>query len=89
MSSDLVTYKVYRTLTTREAWRVVIDVSEGDRDRGGAGEAAHLAHHVFSLDDQHVLVLHLSVHVGQCRPDDAWRGERGREKGMTGKKRKG
>lgn len=69
------------SLTAREVWWVVVDVSEGDRDRGGAGEATHLAHHVFGLDDQHVLVPRLPVHVGQGRPDDAWRAEREREVG--------
>lgn len=53
----------------REARRVVVDVGERDGDGRGAREAAHLAHHVFGLNDQHVLVSGLAVHVGQSRPD--------------------
>lgn len=54
-----------------EARRVVVDVGERDGDGRGAGEAAHLAHHVFGLDDEHVLVPGLPVHVGQRCSDDA------------------
>lgn len=53
-----------------EARRVVVDVRQRDGDGGGAGEAAHLAHHVFGLDDQNVLVPRLAVHVGQSCSDD-------------------
>lgn len=54
-----------------KARRVVVDVGERDGDGGGAGEAAHLAHHVFGLDDEHVLVPRLAVHVRQSGSDDA------------------
>ncbi len=53
-----------------EARRVVIDVSECDSDRGGAGEATHLADHVFGLDDKNILVPRLPVHVGQSCSDN-------------------
>lgn len=59
-------------LTVAEPRWVVVDVCQRDGDRGGAGESAHLAHHVFGLDDQNVLVSRLAVHVGQGCPDDTW-----------------
>lgn len=49
---------------------VVIDVRQRDSHRGGAGEAPHLADHVFRLDDEDILVPCLPVHVGQSRSDD-------------------
>lgn len=49
---------------------VVIDIGECDSDGGGAGESAHLTHHVFGLDDKHVLVPRFPVHVGQSCSDD-------------------
>lgn len=59
-----------RSLTVSEPRRVVVDICERDGDGGGAGESAHLAHHVFGLDDKHVLVSRLPVHVGQSCSDD-------------------
>lgn len=59
-----------RTLTVSEPRRVVVDIGERDGDGGGAGEAAHLTDHVFGLDDEHILVPGLPVHVGQSCSDD-------------------
>lgn len=61
------------TPTFGEARRVVVDVAQADVDGGGAGQAAQLAAHVLGLDQNLVLLLHLPVHVGQSRLDDAWR----------------
>lgn len=58
------------SLTVAEPRRVVVDVRQRDGDGSGAGEAPHLAHHVFGLDDQNVLVPRLAVHVGQSSSDD-------------------
>lgn len=57
-------------LTVNESRRVVVDVGEHDGDGGGARQAAHLANHVFGLDDKNILVPGLTVHVGQSCPDD-------------------
>lgn len=62
-------------LTMCEPRRVIVDISKCNRDGGGAGEAAHLTHHVFSLNDQHILVSCLPVHVGQSCSDDTCKGE--------------
>lgn len=59
-----------KSLTVSEPRRVVVDIGERDGDRGGAGEPAHLADHVFGLDDKYVLVPRFPVHVGQSRSDD-------------------
>lgn len=53
-----------------EPRRVVVDICERDRHRRGAGEAAHLAHHVFGLDDEDILIPRLPVHVRQSCSDD-------------------
>lgn len=57
-------------LTVSETRRVVVDIGKCDSDGGGAGEPTHLANHVFGLDDKHILVPSLPVHVGQRCPDD-------------------
>lgn len=59
-----------RCLTVCESWWVIVDISKRDCNRCGTGEAAHLAHHIFGLNDQHILVSCLSIHVGQGCSDD-------------------
>lgn len=59
-----------KSLTVSEPRRVVVDIGQRDSDGGGAGEATHLADHVFGLDDEHILVPRLPVHVGQSCSDD-------------------
>lgn len=58
-----------------EPRRVIVDIGKCDRDGGGAGEAPHLAHHVFGLNYQHILVSRLPVHVGQSCSDDTCKRE--------------
>lgn len=68
-----------KSLTVSEPRRVVIDICERDRYRGGAGEATHLANHVFGLDDENILIPRLPVHVWQsCSDDTWWKNQRGR-----------
>lgn len=58
-------------LTLGEAWRVVVDVGQGDADRGGSGEPTHLPGHVFGLDHDLVVLLDLPVHARQGGLDQA------------------
>lgn len=60
-------------LTLGEARRVVVDVGQGDADRGGPREPAHLARHVLGLDHHLVILLDLPVHAGEGRLDQAWK----------------
>lgn len=53
-----------QSLTLGELGRVVVDVGQRDVDGGGAGQASHLARHVFGLDDDGVVLPGFSVHVG-------------------------
>ena len=59
-------------LTLGEAWRVVVDIREGDADRRGSRESAHLSGHVFSLDHDLVVLFDFPVHAGQGGLDQAW-----------------
>lgn len=63
------------SLTSGEAWWIIIHVCQCHSHRRGAREAAHLSHHVLGLDDQKVLVSCLSVHVWKSCSDDPckWR----------------
>ena len=65
----------FAVLTLGEARRVVVDVGEGDADRGGPREAAHLARHVLGLDHHLVVLLDLAVHAGEGGLDQAWKEE--------------
>lgn len=58
-------------LTLGEAWRVVVDIREGDADCRGSGEPAHLPGHVFSLDHDLVVFFDLPVHARQGGLDQA------------------
>lgn len=62
-------------LTLGEAWWVVVHVWEGDADRCGSWEPAHLSGHVFSLDHNLVVFFDFPVHARQGCLDQAW-GER-------------
>lgn len=56
-------------LTLREAWWVVVDISDHDGDCGGSREAPQLSCHVCSTDHHLIAVLSLAVQVCHGRPD--------------------
>jgi len=60
-------------LTLREAWGVVVDISDHDGDRGGAGQPAQLPRHVRRTDHHLVPVLCLTVQVSHGCPDHTWK----------------
>lgn len=59
------------SLTLVKHGRVVVDITEGDVDGGGAGEPPELAPHVLGLDDHSVVFSGLPVHVCQGDADHA------------------
>lgn len=62
---------IKKKLTVCKARWAVVDVGEGDADRGGPRKPAHLSCHVFGLDHHLVMFLDLSVHPGQRRLNGA------------------
>lgn len=60
-------------LTLREAWWVVIDISDHDGDCGGSRQATQLSCHVCGTDHHLVAVLSLAVQVCHGRPDHTWK----------------
>lgn len=61
--------KLFLTLV-EHGW-VVVDVTERDVDRGGAGQTPQLAAHVLGLDDHRVVLPGLPIHVCQRDADHA------------------
>lgn len=60
-------------LTLREAWWVVVDISDHDGDCGGSGQATQLSGHVCCTDHHLVPVLRLTVQVSHSCPDHTWK----------------
>lgn len=52
-------------LTLSEVGRVVVDVAQSNVDCRRSGQTSQLTRHVFSLNDDLVLTLDLSVHIRQ------------------------
>lgn len=59
-----------KRLTLGEAWRVVVDVGQLDGDGGGPRQPTQVPPHVLGLEQNQVLVLGLSVHVGHGRAEN-------------------
>lgn len=53
------------SLTLGKFGRIVIDISKGHCQCRGPGQAPGVSTHVFGLDDDQVLLLGFSVHVGE------------------------
>ncbi len=64
IESDI-TAMMFKSLTFRESWWIIVDIAQGDVDGGGPSQPPKLAPHVLGLDKYLVLFLHLSVHIGQ------------------------
>lgn len=60
-------------LTLREAWWVVVDISDYDGDCGGSRQATQLSCHVCCTDHHLVAVLCLTVQVCHGCPDHTWK----------------
>lgn len=58
-------------LTSRKAWRVVVDISEGHGDRRGSREPSVLTNHILCLNNKQILVFSLSIHVWKGGLDDS------------------